>query len=429
MSMPASETAAADLPASGSTAPALEVRGLSKKYCRSFRRGVYYMGLDMLGSVVRRSRGGPLREGEFWALDNVDLEVRPGECLGVIGHNGAGKSTLLKILSGVIEPTCGEAVIRGRVGSLIEIGAGFHPDLSGRENIYINAAILGMPRKEIENRFDEIVAFADIGEFLDTPVRFYSSGMYIRLGFAVAAHTEPDVLLVDEVLAVGDRAFRAKCLKHFDRLMKRGCAVVLVSHNLSMIHNQCHRALLLEKGTILADGPPGEVLDRYRLEALKHEAEAEADASTPDNEVRHPDLKIAQVAYLDEKQKSVTQFKTGDQCNIQVELEAGRALEAPVFNLAILAPGGKQMTAWRSDHSEAVFEDLKPGRNVFTLTVDALNLLPGNYYLSVRIWKERVLGEMYCSREEQWPFQILGGFDVLGYCYLPHRWGALRHSE
>jgi len=212
---------------------------------------------------LMRNRLGGGRSEEFWALKDVDLEVEPGEIVGIIGHNGAGKSTLLKILSRITKPTVGRAEIHGRVGSLLEVGTGFHPELTGRENIFLNGSILGMSHREIGRRFDEIVAFAEVERFLDTPVKRYSSGMYVRLSFAVAAHLEPEILLVDEVLAVGDAQFQKKCLGKMEGIASGGRTILLVSHQMSLVQRLSHRVALLERGRITAVGTTEDVVARY----------------------------------------------------------------------------------------------------------------------------------------------------------------------
>ena len=200
---------------------------------------------------------------EFWALENISFKVLKGEVVGIIGHNGAGKSTLLKILSRIVTPTKGRIGVRGRIGSLLEVGTGFHPELTGRENIYLNGAILGMKRSEIRNRFDQIVEFAEVGQFLDTPVKRYSNGMIVRLGFSVAAHMEPDVLIIDEVLSVGDQSFQDRCMGKATELGNQGRAILVVSHNLAAISNICCRALLMDHGSVVLDGPPKQVIEHY----------------------------------------------------------------------------------------------------------------------------------------------------------------------
>jgi lipopolysaccharide transport system ATP-binding protein len=208
-----------------------------------------------------------LEDGWFWALRDVQLSIQAGDILGIVGRNGAGKSTLLKILSRIVTPTSGRVGVRGRVGSLLEVGTGFHPELTGRENVFLNGAILGMPRAEIRRRFDEIVSFAEIETFLDTPVKRYSSGMAVRLAFAVAAHLEPDVLIIDEVLSVGDQAFQRKCLGKASQLGEQGRTILIVSHNLAAVANLCRRAVLMERGIMVADGAPEYIIDRYLADA------------------------------------------------------------------------------------------------------------------------------------------------------------------
>jgi lipopolysaccharide transport system ATP-binding protein len=212
--------------------------------------------------------GHQLKKEKFWALKDVNLEIEQGDVVGIIGRNGSGKSTLLKILSRIVEPTKGEVIMRGRVASLLEIGTGFHPELTGRENVYFNGAILGMTRKEIQSKFDEIVAFSEVEKFLDTPVKFYSSGMYVRLAFAVSAHLDPDILIVDEVLAVGDAAFQKKCLGKMKDVAGQGRTVLFVSHNTPSVASLCNKAVLMKEGELARSGPTREILDWYLNEEI-----------------------------------------------------------------------------------------------------------------------------------------------------------------
>jgi ABC-type polysaccharide/polyol phosphate transport system ATPase subunit len=245
-------------------APAIEVHGLSKKFCKSLRRALYYGAVDVVRSFVASgATGARLRRDEFWALDGLSFEVAPGETLGVIGENGSGKSTLLKLLNGILLPDVGRATVRGRMGALIEVGAGFHPMLTGRENIYVNGAILGMSRAEIDAKYESIVEFADVGTFLDVPIRNYSSGMVVRLGFAVAIHAEVNVLLVDEVLAVGDALFQYKCFERVRELRERGVTIVLVSHAMSLIERMCQRTLVLDRGRPVFLGDTALAIEKY----------------------------------------------------------------------------------------------------------------------------------------------------------------------
>lgn len=253
--------------------PIIKIEHLSKQYRISTRPGqggaVRYVTLreslaEALRAPFRRLRGkGRPSEEIIWALHDVSLNVMPGEVIGIIGQSGSGKSTLLKVLSRVTEPTSGRVELYGRVTSLLEVGTGFHPDLTGRENIYLNGAILGMKRREIDQRFAEIVAFSEIGRFLDTPVKHYSSGMYLRLAFSVGAHLNPDILIVDEILAVGDARFQRKCLGKMDEVTRDGRTVVLVSHDMNTIAQTCHSAVLLQDGRVERIGPAKEVVNYY----------------------------------------------------------------------------------------------------------------------------------------------------------------------
>ena len=244
--------------------PIIRVDGVSKKFCRSLQRTMLYgvgdIARDIFGAA-HNSDG--LRRDEFWALDDISFQVKRGECLGLIGANGAGKSTLLKLLNGITLPDRGSIKVGGRVGGLLELGAGFHPMLSGRENIYLNAAILGLTKAEITEKFDAIVDFANLHEFIDSPVKQYSSGMYVRLGFAIAASANPEIFLIDEALAVGDIAFQAKCFAKFQEFREKGVTVLFVTHNLNLVMSHCSRVLLLDRGAIVAAGEAKEVVDYY----------------------------------------------------------------------------------------------------------------------------------------------------------------------
>jgi len=247
----------------------IKVENVSKKYCISLKRSMLYGVRDIARNTLGlSSHSDKLRKDEFWALDDVSFEVKKGETLGIIGPNGAGKTTMLKMLNGIFWPDKGKITVRGRVGALIEVGAGFHPLLTGRENVYINAAILGMTKKEVDEKFNDIIEFAEIGDFIDTPVKFYSSGMYVRLGFAIAIHCEPEILLIDEVLAVGDMNFRTKCYAKMSEILDKGCALVFVSHNMVAMHRVCKRVILLKKGKVIEYGSADSVCNSYSNEMI-----------------------------------------------------------------------------------------------------------------------------------------------------------------
>lgn len=270
--------------------PAIRIKGLSKAYMIGHEREAAPGTMtfrDSLANTVRKPieliTGHQLKKEKFWALKDIDLEIQKGDVVGIIGRNGSGKSTLLKVLSRIVEPTKGEVIMNGRVASLLEVGTGFHPELTGRENVFFNGAILGMSRKEVKAKFDEIVAFSEVEKFLDTPVKFYSSGMYVRLAFAVAAHLDPDVLIVDEVLAVGDSAFQKKCLGKMKEVAGQGRTVLYVSHSLPSIKQLCNKGVLLQNGAVLAQGIIEDVTRRY-LDTLSSGSELGSIWSNPSSQ-------------------------------------------------------------------------------------------------------------------------------------------------
>jgi len=290
---------------------ALEMAGVSKK----FKRGEIYDSLrDLIpaltGKLLRNSQSAVLDEREFWALDDVSFQVQRGEAFGIIGANGAGKSTILKHLSGIMKPTKGTIIVNGTLSALIEVGAGFHPDLTGRENIYLNGTILGMKRAEIDRKFDEIVAFSGLEEFIDTPVKRYSSGMYARLGFSVAAHVDPDILVVDEVLSVGDRAFQRRCMEKMTEVLHGGSTVIFVSHNLRAVSHLCGRSLLLVRGRIADIGPTGQVIRHYIQDELGNE-----------RDTSQKEVFVSKVTVRNSGGESAL-FEVGDKAWVDVEITA-----------------------------------------------------------------------------------------------------------
>jgi len=273
-------------------------------------------------SFIRPSnyhKNGSFKE-ELWALKDISFDIKQGECVGIIGPNGAGKSTLLKILSRITEPTTGRMKINGLVGSLLEVGTGFHPELTGRENIFLNGAILGMPNKDIKKKFDEIVSFAEIEKFLDTPVKRYSSGMYVRLAFAVAAHLEPEILLIDEVLAVGDLAFQKKCLGKMDAIAKEGRTVLFVSHNMGAIRNLCEHAFWIEAGRIKETGSAQEILRRYEKKQIKSYDPIHSIAIRDPKEVKRSDFYFCRVEMQNTQGENSSIFKFQDNLVLLAEL-------------------------------------------------------------------------------------------------------------
>ncbi|HXQ17182.1 MAG TPA: ABC transporter ATP-binding protein [Caulobacteraceae bacterium] len=372
---------------------AISVEGLGKSYLIGHRAGRETESFrEMLVRSMRGAargaldvvRGRQIVTGdtieEFWALRDVSFEVRRGEVLGVIGRNGAGKSTLLKVLSRITEPTEGRAVIRGRIASLLEVGAGFHPELTGRENIQLNGAILGMTRAEIAARFDEIVDFAEVEQFLDTPVKRYSSGMYVRLAFAVAAHLEPEILIVDEVLAVGDLAFQRKCLGKMQDVAQHGRTVILVSHNLPSVVDLSDRAILLEGGRVAMAGPSHDVASHF-LGSLRSELAA-GDISA----YRHP---YRDEGWVDIQAVSVggdplggAVVQPGEAVQVDVELAVHRAVEDGIVVVNVLDERLEIVATFMSS-DDGHYVSVEPGTHRVHCELGPLPLAPGTYLISV----------------------------------------------
>jgi lipopolysaccharide transport system ATP-binding protein len=359
---------------------AIEVNGVGKRFEIGATQAPYQLLTENLTSFVKTlGRRPPSRE--FWALRDISFEVERGETLGIVGHNGAGKSTLLKILSRVTPPTLGEARLRGRVGALLEVGTGFHPELTGRENIFLNGAILSMKRREIERKFEEIVEFADIGPFIDTPVKRYSSGMQMRLAFSVAAHLEPEILIIDEVLSVGDAAFQQKCLGRMEQVSEEGRTVLFISHNLPSVLNLCDRALMLSGGRIAASGETSEVVDAYLGDVMGGSGGslAEREDRDGDGRLRFTDIRLEREGQL------VDSTATGDDFDIVVSFETAdrKPLRHVNFGVLITAQGEeKPLVNLYSETSGENFHDV-PGRGEVRCRINRLPLPAGEYFVGV----------------------------------------------
>ncbi len=357
---------------------AIRVNELSKRYLVGRPRERYRSLRDSLMTSLARPFSRPSeaeREAQIlWALKDISFEVRHGEVMGIIGRNGAGKSTLLKILSRITEPTSGRATIHGRVGSLLEVGTGFHPELSGRENIYMNGAILGMSRAEITRKFDEIVAFAEVERFVDTPVKRYSSGMYMRLAFAVAANMEPEILVVDEVLAVGDIAFQRKCLGKMTDVAKHGRTVLFVSHNMEAVRKLCQSALLMDDGRILAEGPVSSVIESYLSQSSKSQLTYEL---PPPTEPVTPGYAIT-ATVEDEQGRSAVSIPVGKPWQVRVRFRICAPLEHFIIGMGIMTPAETSLrTTWTDPRPIA------PGEYDVVFYEPTLWLEPGRYTLAI----------------------------------------------
>lgn len=339
--------------------------------------------------ALRRAVSTPLRRGDdkatsagaapFWALKDVSFEVHAGEAMGVIGRNGAGKSTLLKVLTRITHPTEGRVELRGRAGSLLEVGTGFHPELTGRENIYLNGAILGMRRAEIDRKFDDIVEFSEVAKFLDTPVKRYSSGMYVRLAFAVAAHLEPEILLVDEVLAVGDLSFQKKCLSKMEDVASSGATVLLVSHNMASIESLCKRSMLLEQGRLLAIGDTPTVVEQYLSLVSTIASQDLADRTDRQGDGR---LRFESVSYRRGNGTPTDTVQSGDDVEIVLDYSAATELSNVVISVGIYDQSGQFLTLLDAATAGSGYASIRrTGR--FVCRVPRLPLTPGRYYLNL----------------------------------------------
>lgn len=348
--------------------------------------------ISLLRDWWRRRDGGPRRDQppggesrELWALRDVSFEVEQGEALGIIGPNGAGKSTILKLLAGTTEPFRGRVETHGRVAALIEIGAGFHPDLTGRENVFLNGAILGLGKREIQAKFDSIVGFAELERFIDTPVKRYSSGMYMRLGYAVAAHLDPDVLLVDEVLAVGDAAFRRKCLEHMQGLLSSGRTVVLVTHSLAALGDLCPRTIVMAQGQKRFDGKTEEAIKLYFESVQASYRRSRTHADVLGRAILSGDAEVVRVAITDEQGREVTQVRSGDRGEIRVQVRFHARLRNPSFGCIIRRSDGVVASDVGSAGLGIATGDFAAGEEVEVAFRNRWSLGNGTYYVTVYV--------------------------------------------
>jgi lipopolysaccharide transport system ATP-binding protein len=317
----------------------------------------------------------------LWALRDVTFQVKHGESLGVIGPNGAGKTTSLKLLSNITKPTTGRATAYGRVSSLIELGAGFHPELTGRENIFLNGAILGLNRREIAHKLDAIVAFSELERFIDTPVKRYSSGMYVRLGFAVAAHVEPDILLIDEVLAVGDTTFRQKCMAHMEELRRTGITILFVSHNMHMVRRLCDRTLLLWEGRLCYDGSPDEALSTYEQMSQQRSVRDITAQSTSEN----TRVVISEINILNKHLVPQQNFHHGESLEIVAHYIASSPIVSPVVRIRLIASSGAVLAMVSTHHLRGVDSWVLKERGVISLTIPSIEVVSGTYSIELRV--------------------------------------------
>jgi len=427
---------------------AVEAKELAKVYRRFLHKNQFR---TLKSAILTGSLLSDLRADEvFTALDGVSFQVKKGTTFGVIGENGSGKSTLLKLLAGITKPTRGELQVEGRISALIELGAGFHPEISGRENVVINGIMLGLTRRQVEERFHEIVAFAELERFIDAPVKTYSSGMYARLGFAVAIHVDPEVLLIDEVLAVGDESFTRKCLDKIGEFRRRGKTILIVTHSLGLVEKMCDEVLWLRRGKVEGEGDPKRVVDAYltyvaggeeKLLAQEHgqapdEVAAPAPA-TPPGETGAPqlyregrwgsrDVEITRVRLLDAKGRERHVYVPGEALTIALDVHAGTAVDDFVFGVGLFAADGTSVYGTNTH-----IEDYEPkrleGRAEVRFEIAALRLVEGTYLLDVAAHRRD--GTPYDYHRGLYSFRIKSHVKDVGVHRPEHRWSFAGEVE
>jgi lipopolysaccharide transport system ATP-binding protein len=409
--------------------PAVKIEAVSKRYLvasggvRSQYKTLRESIMDVATAPVRRWRhggdGNPRHE--FWAVRDVDLEIAPGEVVALVGRNGAGKSTLLKILSRITAPTSGRITLNGRVGSLLEVGTGFHPELTGRENIFLNGAVLGMTRREIRSKFDQIVEFSGVGQFLDTPVKRYSSGMFVRLAFAVAAHLEPEILLVDEVLAVGDAEFQKKCLGKMRDIASGGRTVIFVSHNMNAVQRLCQRAVLLQKGQVVDDGPTDRIVTAYITSGGGVSA-ADDWVDVSDSSRRGNGLaRFTAVRYRSPEPTVGYKPYTEGEVEVTLRIQAERPLRVDSLGVTFCDRYGTKLVNADTVSLGQSF-DLDPGLNELSVRIERLYLKADIYVLG--LWLADGMGNPYDQIESACELEVVEQQSA-GFGRRPHRDGCV----
>ncbi|MDE7312189.1 MAG: ABC transporter ATP-binding protein [Eubacterium sp.] len=409
-------------------ANAVEVRDITKKF------KVYYDKGHTLKEKTLFRRRRAYQEHEV--LKGISFEIKKGEAVGFIGHNGCGKSTTLKLLTQIMYPDSGTIEMRGRVSSLLELGAGFHPDMSGRENIYINASIFGLTRKEIEERLDAVISFSELGEFIDNPVRTYSSGMYMRLAFSVAIHVDADILLIDEILAVGDSGFQAKCFHKLREIKAGGTTIAIVSHSLDQIEQICEKSYWIHEGKIAAEGTPREVHPQYldyiareriavSRQTMKTDESLQADEDPPQEQETGKKrwgngmARIQMVRLLDEAGKEAVAFRTGRKMTIEIHYQVSQAVDDAIIGIGIFRTDGVQCygTNTKIDHLDR-FSLKRDGQ--IKMVFENISLLPAQYTLDLAIESGNHTAVDYCTRVKQ--FETFTDTNDVGVARIQHRW-------
>lgn len=400
--------------------PAIRFENVSKRFV--FTPDKPHTLLDSLITAV--SRRNQTAEQELWAVRNVSFDVYPGDSLGIVGRNGSGKSTMLKLAARILQPTDGRVWTRGRLSALLELGAGFHPDLTGRENIYLNGSVLGLNKKTIQRHFDSVVDFSGLAEFIDMPVKHYSSGMYMRLGFSVAVHVEPDILIVDEILAVGDQAFQDKCVQKIYELQRAGVTIILVSHNLDTIRTLCSHLIWVEHGAVRMTGRSEEVIGPY-LDHYRDRLNLTLDNSNGSKGFLRwgtGEIKITHFRLLNAAGREQTTFKSGDAITAEFTYEAREPIPEPEFGLAIFREDGLHVSGPNSQVG-GLSLPLVEGRGVIRCRIDPLPLVPATYQVTAAIY-DKLGTHPYDHHDKAYLLRVIpqGAEQRPGVVELPAEW-------
>jgi lipopolysaccharide transport system ATP-binding protein len=405
--------------------PAIRFQNVSKRFVYDLTEP--RSALEALTAVVRGARRRDRHE--LWAVRDVNLDVMPGETVGIVGRNGSGKSTLLKLASGIIQANSGTVSVRGRLSALLELGAGFHADLTGHENIFLNGSILGMSRDEIAGYYDDIVAFSELGEYIHMPVKHYSSGMYVRLGFSVAVHLQPDILLVDEVLAVGDQAFQGKCINRILELRQQGITILFVSHSIGAVRDLCSHLVWIDQGRIRASGPLSDVLAAYQESLYRRDDEPAEQEERQFRRWGSGEIELTGVRFVDQSGRPRRQFKTGEAMTVEMDYLAHQPLQAPEFGLAIYRQDGLLVSGPNSHQNDNTF-DVEAGPGTVRFHIPSLPLLPSSYLVTAAI-HDGARPHAFDSHHQAYSFTVVPStaFEVHGLVELGADWQALPAVE
>lgn len=405
----------------------LDVNNVWKIYCRNLKKAMWYgirdFGREMIGAGRDRSQS-DLRRGEFFAVRDASFQLKQGECLAMIGPNGAGKSSMLKMVNGLIRPDAGQITLKGKTGALIELGSGFNPILSGRENVYINASVLGMKKAEVDRYFDKIVEFAELGHVIDDPIKTYSTGMRMRLGFSVAANLRPQLLIMDEVLAVGDVGFRMKCFAHLNEIVKSGVSIVIVTHAVGMLQRIASRAVVFGQGKIVFDGELETGITVYEeMMTVSNENQKKKEERT-----HKPVASINTIEVQNDLGEKQTEFETGDSVKLRVQLNCKKTLKNARLVVALSSPVHGTLFSTSTAYQDVQF-DLESGGDSVTLTFERIPLMIGAYYFNVSLYGPEMT-DFYDRRSGQGNFRVTGpptnsaGMGINGLVKMRHDWSV-----